>query len=83
MKEAHKYWLRGITKARWDALHEEYIVYKQSLVDEVASAETRYIAPIKARPTTSAANLPHLPPSPNPDAEADHVLLAYHWTALS
>ena len=40
IKEAHKYGLRAIPKARWDALNEEYLVYKQSLVDEVAHAET-------------------------------------------
>ena len=39
MKEAYKYGLRAITKARWDVLNEEYLVYKQSLVDEVAHAE--------------------------------------------
>ena len=38
MKEAYKYGLRAITKARWNALSEEYLVYKRSLAD-VARAE--------------------------------------------
>ena len=38
VKEAHKYGLRTISKARWDALNEEYLAYKQSLVEEVARA---------------------------------------------
>lgn len=40
MKEAHKYGLRTVSKARWDALNEEYLLYKQSLVDEIAHAHT-------------------------------------------
>jgi hypothetical protein len=40
MKEAHKHGLRAITNARWDALNEEYLVYKRSVVDELARAET-------------------------------------------
>ena len=39
MKEAYKYGLRAITKARWDALNGGYLVYKQSFVDEVARAK--------------------------------------------
>jgi hypothetical protein len=61
MKEGHKYGLRAITKARWDTLNEEYLVYKQSLIDEVARAETEmhYFS------TTSAANPPlALTPTP-------------------
>lgn len=38
VREAHKYGLRAISKARWDALNEEYLAYKQSLVEEVARA---------------------------------------------
>lgn len=40
VKEAHKCGLRAISKARWDALNEEYLAYKQSLVEEVARTET-------------------------------------------
>jgi hypothetical protein len=40
VKEAHKHGLRVIPKAPWDALNKEYLVYNQSLVDEVARAET-------------------------------------------
>ena len=39
MKEAYKYGLQTTTKVRWDVLNKEYLVYKQSLVDEVAHAE--------------------------------------------
>ena len=50
MKEAHRHGLRAITKARWDALNEEYLVYKQSLVDEVARAETEMHRPDQSAP---------------------------------
>ena len=46
-KEPH---LRAITKARWDALHEEYLVYKQSFVDEVACTETEMHRPGQGAP---------------------------------
>ncbi|KAF8547011.1 hypothetical protein OG21DRAFT_1517701 [Imleria badia] len=39
VKEAHKYALRATSKARWDALNKEYLLYKQSLVEEVARVE--------------------------------------------
>ena len=35
VKDALKYGLRTISKARWNALNEEYLGYKQSLVDEI------------------------------------------------
>jgi hypothetical protein len=50
MKEAHKYGLRAITKARWDALNEEYLVRKQSLVDEVTRVETEMHHPDQGTP---------------------------------
>ena len=50
MKEAHKYGLRAIPKARWDGLNEEYLVYKQSLVDEVARAEIEMHRPDQGTP---------------------------------
>lgn len=40
VKEAHKYGLRAISKARWDALNEEYLLYKQYLVDEMARTQS-------------------------------------------
>ena len=50
MKEAHKYGLRTIPKARWDALNEEYLVYKRSLVDEVARTEAEMHRPDQGTP---------------------------------
>ena len=41
VREAHKYGLRAISKVRWDALNEEYLLYKQSLVGEVARTQTQ------------------------------------------
>ncbi|KAH0840207.1 hypothetical protein J3R83DRAFT_1208 [Lanmaoa asiatica] len=40
VKEARKYGLRTISKTHWDALNEEYLLYKQHLVDEMARTQT-------------------------------------------
>jgi hypothetical protein len=50
MKELYKYVLRAITKARWDTLNEEYLVYKQSLVDKVTCTETEMHHPDQGMP---------------------------------
>jgi hypothetical protein len=42
--------MRAITRARWDALNEECLVCKQSLVDEVARAETEMDHPDHGAP---------------------------------
>jgi hypothetical protein len=64
MKEAHKYGLRAITKACWDALNEEYLVCKQSLVDAVARAETEMHRPDQGAPDHEP-NEPATRPHPN------------------
>ena len=59
VKEAHKYGLRAISKARWDALNEEYLLYKQALVNEMA----------RTQPDTDAEMQPH----PFQDAVGEQV----------
>ncbi|KAG6369480.1 hypothetical protein JVT61DRAFT_14372 [Boletus reticuloceps] len=60
VKEALKYGLRTISKARWDALNDEYLSYKQSLVEEVARAETAIQRPGQGAPEDNKPDaLPH------------------------
>lgn len=40
VKEAQKYGLRAISKARWDKLNEEYLIYKHHLVEEMARTQS-------------------------------------------
>ena len=65
MKEAYKYGLRAITKARWDALNEEYIVYKQFFVDEVARAKPETHRPDQGVPDHGRSE-PTARPHPTP-----------------
>ncbi|KAF8437151.1 hypothetical protein L210DRAFT_3405998 [Boletus edulis BED1] len=60
VKEALKYGLRTISKARWDALNDEYLSYKQSLVEEVVRAETAMQRPGQRVPEDNKPDtLPH------------------------
>jgi hypothetical protein len=68
MKEALKYGLRAITKARWDALNEEYLVYKRSLVDEVARTETEMYRPDQDAPDHERSE-PTTRPHPQPQTQ--------------
>ncbi|KAF9234358.1 hypothetical protein BU15DRAFT_90007 [Melanogaster broomeanus] len=38
-KEALKFGFRTMSKARWDQLNEEYLIYKQRLIDEMGEAD--------------------------------------------
>ena len=74
MKEAHKYGLRAISKARWDALNEEYLLYKQSLVEEVARAEMEIQhsgqgAPDDGNDDDESSEPSALPHSPHPETQ--------------
>ena len=66
MKDAQKYGLRALHKAHRDALNEEYIVYKQSLVDEVARSMTE----IRPRATDHERSEPTARPPTCPKTQA-------------
>ena len=73
MKAAYK---RAITKARWDVLNEECLVYKQSLVDEVAHAE-----PEMHRPDQDAPDHERSEPTARPLPWANRITMtsvAFH-----
>ena len=65
MKKAYK---RAITKARWDALNEEYLVYKQPFVDEVAHAEPETHRLDQGAPDHERSE-PTARPHPHPQAQ--------------
>jgi len=72
VKEAFKYGLRAISKARWDALNEEYLAYKQSLVDEMTRTEMDMYRPDQGVPEPDHEHgeptaLPH--PHPHPPTQ--------------
>lgn len=64
MREARKYGSRTISKARWDALNEEYLLYKQYLVDEMARTQTEMHHPGEDA-TEHARGKPTAVPDPN------------------
>ncbi|KAI6024503.1 hypothetical protein EDC04DRAFT_2573964 [Pisolithus marmoratus] len=41
VKEARRFGFRTISKMRWDQLNEEYVAYRQQLVDKIVGASTR------------------------------------------
>ncbi|KAG9317756.1 hypothetical protein JVU11DRAFT_1974 [Chiua virens] len=45
VKDAFKYGLRILSKARWNALNEEYLLHKQSLVDEMTRTQPSVVHP--------------------------------------
>ena len=77
VREAHKHGLRMISKARWDALNEEYLVYKQSLVDEVARTQIQIHHPGEDT-TKHERALPH----PHPETENETETEAQTQTTL-
>ena len=54
--EAAKYGFRVLRKERWDELKEEYLAYRQRLLDEIAHAEAS--GPNEPRSTLSAHPVP-------------------------
>ncbi|KAI6034571.1 hypothetical protein BKA83DRAFT_4191928 [Pisolithus microcarpus] len=50
-KEAQRFGFRTISKMRWDQLNEEYVAYRQQLVDEIFEAN-------KHAPSTYRADIP-------------------------
>jgi hypothetical protein len=68
IKEAHRYGLRAITKARWDTLNEEYLVYKRSVVDELVRAETDMHRPDQGVPDHERGE-PTARPHPHPKTQ--------------
>ena len=70
VREAHKYGLRTISKARWDILNEEYLVYKQNLVDEVVRTQIQIHHPSEDA-TEHERALPHLHPETETETETE------------
>ena len=66
-REARKYGLRTISKAHWDALNEKYLLYKQSLVDEVARTQIQIHHP---GDDTTEHEHPSFP-DPRPETETE------------
>ncbi|KIJ20484.1 hypothetical protein PAXINDRAFT_96673 [Paxillus involutus ATCC 200175] len=67
-KEALKFGFRTISKARWNQLNEEYLVYRQRLVDEMAEANepaARYQATGIELGDVTQAELEEPAPSPS------------------
>ncbi|KAG8218936.1 hypothetical protein J3R82DRAFT_4644 [Butyriboletus roseoflavus] len=69
-REAHKYGLRMISKARWDVLNGEYLLYKQYLVDEMARTQVQ-IHHTGEDATEHERDEPTALPHPNPETETE------------
>ncbi|KAI9574372.1 hypothetical protein HD554DRAFT_2165873 [Boletus coccyginus] len=70
--QAFKYGLRAISKARWNALNEEYLAYKHALVSEMTRTDTDMYRPDQGAPAPDHEHgeptaLPH--PHPQPPAQ--------------
>ncbi|KAH9884926.1 hypothetical protein C8Q73DRAFT_718494 [Cubamyces lactineus] len=56
-REAAKYGFRVLRKERWDELREEYLAYRQRLLDEIAQAEASGSGDPAARPHVSRSTV--------------------------
>lgn len=67
IKEARKFGFRAISKTRWDQLNEEYVAYRQKLVDEACESNKRASAPRPDMPAhTQVEDEESSPPSSTP-----------------
>ncbi|KAI0329662.1 hypothetical protein GY45DRAFT_1324801 [Cubamyces sp. BRFM 1775] len=85
--EAAKYGFRVLRKARWDELKEEYLAYRQRLLDEIAEAEASGSGEPAPRPrdprtavlthstpgTGTITHYPHLQAHTDGDAERESM----------
>ena len=75
MKDAQKYGLRTLHKAHWDALNEEYIVYKQSSWTRWRVQRLNTSPRDRPRAQRTHRPPPHLSQNPSPNLDADNALL--------